>query len=251
MLPGSSSGGKDPAEIIKDSPKKWELILKRTKPVMEFLFKTTFRRYPKKLNVENKREIAKELLYPIKNIINTVEQSHWIQVLASKLKVEEKALIEALRRVKARELGEEILSTPKISKRSRIEELEEYVLGLVLKYSKHFNYFVKNFKENLFISSKIKNLFHALKSKKKLDSEQNYLKNYLIFKVEYCNLEDKDALSEIDCCIKEIKSNKIKKEMNELGLDIKEAEQRKDKTRLKKLTQKFSKLVEDLSKLNS
>lgn len=245
---------KDPADIIKENPKKWETALEKVNPVMEFYFESTLAKYPKTLKVDDKREIAKELLYPIKNIVNAVEQAHWLQVLASKLRVEEKSLAEALRRIRVRETGDEILSMPKISRKSRIQELEEYVLGLVFKYPKNFNYFVRNFKENIFINPDLKKLFYDLKSKKKLSSEQDYLKKNLIFRAEHCELEEKEVLEEINCCIKELKSHKIKEEMKEISLDIKEAECRSSGGRLraekiKKLTNKFLKLVEKLSNL--
>ena len=241
---------KDPAEIIKQSPEQWEKILEKTKPVMEFYFENTFAKYSDKLNVDDKREIAKELLYPIKNIANTVEQAHWLQVLASKLKVEEKSLTEALRRIQAREAGEEIFSVPRKNRKSRIEELEEHILSLGLKHKKHFDYLNKNLKENLLFKSELRDLFRDLKKEKKFSSEQEYLKNYLVFKAEYCDLDEKEVLPEIECCLKEIKTNKIKREMSEISLDLKEAEQGNEKTRLKKLTQKFSNLANKLSELN-
>ena len=241
---------KDPADIIKEAPKKWQTLLEKAKPVMEFYFENTFAKYDKTLSVDNKREIAKELLLPIKNIANTIEQAHWLQVLATKLKVEEKVLTEALRRVRAREAGKEIFSTPEIAQKSRIKELEEYILGLVLKYPKHVDYFKKNFKENFLTNSELKKVYRNLKSKKKVSSEETQLRNYLIFKVEHCNLEEKYVLEEIDCCIREIKTNKMKQEMSEISLDIKQAEERKDKTKLKKLTKKFSKLAQELNKIN-
>ena len=243
---------KDPADIIKENPKKWEEILKKAKPVMEFYFETCFAKYPKKLTIDNKREAAKELLFPIKNIANVVEQAHWLQVLALKLKVEEKALAEALRRIKIREAGEEIFSMPVVSQKSRIENLEEYLLGLALKYSKHFDYLKKDFKENLFTTPDLKKLFHDLKSKKKLSLEQDYLKKHLIFKVEHCDLEEKHILEEINCCIKEIKTNKIKEEMSEISLELKELENqpKADSPKRRKLTTKFSKLAQELNKLN-
>ena len=241
---------KDPADIIKENPKKWEEILKKAKPIMEFYFETTFAKYPKKLTIDNKREVAKELLFPIKNIANVVEQAHWLQVLALKLKIEEKALAEALRRIKIREAGEEIFSMPVVSQKSRIENLEEYLLGLALKHSKHFDYLKKDFKENLFTTPDLKKLFHDLKSKKKLSSEQDYLKKRLIFKVEHSTLEEKHVLEEINYCIKEIKTNKIKEEMSQVSLDMKQAEQKKNKSELKKLTAKFSKLAKQLNELS-
>jgi DNA primase len=242
---------KDPAEIIKENPQKWQEILDKAKPIMEFYFENTFAKYPKTLSVDNKREIAKELLYSIKNIANTVEQAHWLQVLASKLKVEEKALAEALRRIKAREIGEEIFSTPAMVQKSRIKELEEHLLGLVLRFPKHLAQLFENFKENLWTIPELKKVFHNLKLKKKsLTNEEKYLTDYLLFKAEHCNLEEKEALEEINCCIKELKLDKIKKELSQISLDIKEAEKEKNKIKLKSLTQKFSKLAQELNKLN-
>lgn len=240
---------KDPAEIIKENLEQWEKILGKTKPAMDFYFENTFAKYPDKLTVDAKREIAKELLYPIKNIANVVERAHWLQVLASKLKVEEKALNEALRRVEARELGEEILSAPRANRKSRMEELEEHILSLGLKHKKHFDYLVKNLKENLLTRLELRNLFHDFKKEKKLSPDQEYLKNYLIFKAEYCDLDEKEVLPEIESCLREIKANKIKQEMIGISLDIKEAEQKNEKTRLKELTQKFSNLANKLSEL--
>ena len=252
LLPGPPAGGKDPAEIIKQDSKKWQSILNKAKPIMEFYFESTFAKYSKTLSVDDKREIAKELLYPIKNIANTVEQAHWLQVLAAKLKVEERALTEALRRIKAREAGEEIFSLPAVSQRSRIADLEEHVLGLVLKYPKHQSHLIKNFKENLFTKAELRKVFHNLKSKNKPPSEEKYLINYLTFKAEHCDIEEKDVLDEIDSCIKELKANKIKEEMKEISLELKELENqpKADPPKARKLTQKFSKLAEELNKLN-
>jgi len=241
---------KDPAEIIKKNPKKWSEILEKAKPIMEFYFENTFSKYPKTLSVDNKREIAKELLFLIKNIANTIEQAHWLQVLASKLKVEERALTGALRKIKAREAGEEIFTTPAVVQKSRIKELEEHLLGLVLRFPKHVSHLMENFKENLLTTPELKKVFHNLKLEKKtLSEEEKYLTNYLLFKAEHCPIEEKESLEEINCCIKELKLDKIKKELSGISLDIKEAESEKNKTKLKNLTQKFSKLAQELSKL--
>ena len=242
-------GKKDPAEIIKENPEQWEKILEKTKPIMEFYFENTISKYPEHLNVDQKREIAKELLYPIKNIANAIEQSHWVQVLASKLKVEEKVLTETLKRIKAREAGDENFSAPQITKSGRIKDLEERLLGVALKHGQ-LDYLFENIKEGYFKNLEMKKLFNALKNKKELSKEENYLKDYLIFKAEYCELEDKYILPEINCCIKEIKAYNIKEEMRKITLDIKEAEQKSKKDDLKKLKEKFSKLTEELNQLN-
>jgi len=242
---------KDPAEIIKNNPKEWENILGKTKPIMEFYFDSVFAKYPKTLGVDDKREIAKELLYPIKNINNGVEQAHWLQLLASKLKVEEKTLLEALRRIKAREEGNEGPASPEVFKKSRTKDLEEYLLGLILKYPQHFECIKEGLEATLFGISENRNIFNKFVSKKEFTSEETFLVNYLSFKIEHSNLEEEKVADEMKCCVKELKLYHLKEELKSVGLDIREAEEKKDKEKLKDLTNKFSKLAEQLSELNN
>jgi len=251
---------KDPAEIIKKDQKKWEDILANAKPIMEFYFENTLSKYPKTLTVDAKREIAKELLYPIKNISNVIEQAHWLQVLASKLKVDERILVKALQKIKARESGEELPLTPEIRQESRIKNLEEYLLGLVLKHPQHLDCIKKEFDSTLLTISEIRDIFNKLKLmrnrfdlkkfQEKLSSEEVYLTNYLVFKVEYYDLEDEGIPDEMKSCIKEIKIYNLREKMNQTSLDIREAEEVKNKEGVKSLKEQFYKLAEELSELN-
>ena len=251
---------KDPAEIIKKDQKKWEDILANAKPIMEFYFENTLSKYPKTLTVDAKREIAKELLYPIKNISNVIEQAHWLQVLASKLKVDERILVKALQKIKARESGEELPLTPEIRHESRIKNLEEYLLGLVLKHPQHLDCIKKEFDSTLLTISEIRDIFNKLKLmrnrfdlkkfQEKLSSEEVYLTNYLVFKVEYYDLEDEGIPDEMKSCIKEIKIYNLREKMNQTSLDIREAEEAKNKEGVKSLKEQFYKLAEELSELN-
>ncbi len=249
---------KDPAEIIKQDPKKWDKILESPKPIMEFYFENALNKHKKEnLSVDDKREIAKELLLPIKNIVNVVEQAHWLQVLASKLKVEEKTLIEALRRIKDREEGRETPSEH-FAERSRIKEVEEILLGLVLKYPEHLEYLNKNFYESLLNTEELKKFVKNVKTENIKSEQDKFLANYLIFKVEHLNIEETEILKEMDFCIQTLKKNHFKEELVKISLDIKELENQpkagppraEDKDGLKKLNEKFCKLAEKLNELN-
>ena len=241
---------KDPAEIIKQNPEKWEKILENPKPIMEFYFENALNKHKKEnLSVDDKREVAKELLIPIKNVVNVVEQAHWLQVLASKLKVEEKTLIEALRRIKDREEGRETPSEH-FAERSRIKELEEILLGLVLKYPEHLEYLNKNFHDSLLNTEELKKFVKNIKENNIKSEQDKFLANYLIFKVEHLNIEEEEILKEMDFCICELKKNHLKEELVEISLNIKEAENNKNKEELQKLNEKFCKLAEELNELN-
>ncbi|HNU96990.1 MAG TPA: DNA primase [Candidatus Portnoybacteria bacterium] len=251
---------KDPAEIIKQSPEKWGKILENSKPIVDFYFENAFNKYKKEnLSIDDKREITKELLVPIKNIVNVVEQAHWLQVLASKLKIEEKILIEALRRIKDREEGKEMPSEH-FAERSRIKELEEILLGLVLKYPEHLEYLNKNFYESLLNTEELKKFVKSVKTNKIESKEDKFLADYLIFKVEHLNIEEAEVLKEMDFCIQELKKNHLKEKLIQISLDIKELENQpkdglpakeKDKEKLQKLNEKFCKLAEELSEITN
>jgi DNA primase len=242
--------GKDPAEIIGKNPKKWEQVLENSKPIMEFYFENTINKYPKNLSVDHKREIAKELLLPIKNIVNVVEQAHWLQILASKLKIEEKTLIEALRRIKSREEGRE-LPTEHFAERSRIKEIEEILLGLALKYPEHLEYLNKNFYESLLNTEELKKFVKNVRMDNIKSEEDKFLANYLIFKVEHLNIEEKEVLKEMDFCIKTLKEIFLKEELVKISLEMKEAEDAKKQDEVNKLKEKSCKIIDELDQLNT
>ena len=243
---------KDPAELIKKSPQTWQKILSETKPVMDFYFENEFSKHPKTLSVENKRTIAKELLYPIKNIANSVEQAHWLQVLASKLKVEEKSLVEALRKIKSREEGiENDEPAPEIYKKSRIKDLEEYFLGLLLKHFQYLDVIKKELGTIKMTADELRKIFDKIKTQKEFSAEENHLIDYLTFKIEHSNLEEEKVLDEIKCCIKELKTHNLKETLKEISLDIKEAEEEKNREKVKELTQKFLKLTQELNEITN
>lgn len=257
------SKDKDPADIIKKNSKDWKKAIEGARPIMEFYFENVFSKYsPKKL--EDKRQIAKELLPLIKRIANGIERAHWIQILASKLNVEEKLLSEALAKVRIE--GESSYARATESRgraaleKSRLENLEQNLLGLVLKYPEHLDNIKKNLNQGHFTSENTRRIFQELKkqkSSKKIDLEKikkeslpdyPYYIDHIMFQVEHCDLEDKDILKEINFCIKEIKSNYFKKKLSEISLEIKKAEKEEDKKEVKKLMEEFNKLSKELIK---
>jgi hypothetical protein len=169
--------------------------------------------------------------------------------LASKLKVAEKSLVEALRRIKSREEGREIPSE-QFSERSRIKELEEILLGLTLKYPEHLDFLNKNFYDSLLNTEELKKFLKNLKSNNIQSEADKFLANYLIFKVEHLELDEKEALKEMDFCICELKKNYLKEELAQISIEMKSAEEINNKEELKKLTEKFCALAEQMSQLS-
>ena len=249
----------DPAEYIRENPSLWEKAVKNAKELIQFYLDNAFARNDDK-TAEGKKEISKSVLPMIKKISNKVEQSHWIQKTANRLKVQETVLIEEMNKLKdvdAIDISrKQVHST--IQKPSASDNLEEYTLGLILTDNKSF----KKCKESycyLFINSNFKEIFEKIfeilkkdKSKKinlndlkkELPDNLASLVDDIIFKIETQKnlVEEFESSEETIFCFKQLKKRYIKEKLNDLNLAINEAESKKDKISIKKLTEEFNKL---------
>jgi len=99
---------KDPGEIAAADPALWYKTVQEAKPVIDWYFDLAFQQDTitkmqdtnKELTSQEKKEIAKELLPIIKKIPDTIEQAHYIGLLAKKLGISEKVIFEALNKAK-------------------------------------------------------------------------------------------------------------------------------------------------------
>jgi len=247
----------DPAGYIQKNASLWEKAIEKAQDLIEFYLNNALLRNNSE-TVEGKKEISKSVLPMIKKISNKVEQAHWLQKTAQKLKVQEAVLIEEMGKIKDNDL-EERFSSPNrnlevISSRDKTSELEEYTIGLLLMKNEDFNKYKKE-PSYLFVNPNLEEIFKILKKskgkkinlnnlKKKIPS---YLTNHLdelIFKIEAeMSLTDEFNIDkEIKFCFIQLKKRYFHNKLNYLNLAIKEAEDKKDKSSIKKLTTEFNKL---------
>ena len=244
--------GKDAADIILKNPKEWQIALENPKSILEFYFQSAFSgRDPK--TPEGKKEISKILLPALKRIPNEIERSYWIQKLAEELEVKEEKVEEELKKVKILDeifphssfpsstegelYGIESEEKINLTVKSRKELLEEMLVILILKSPQNINLIEEN-KLALF-SPQIREIFENLAKKQKIDSD--YF-NYLCLKAEIEELEEKEILPEIQLCLREIQTMKIKKRLDEISREIKKAENEKNLEKIKELIQEFNQL---------
>lgn len=93
---------KDPGEMVESDPELWKKAVSEAQPVIDWYFRLAFKNFGqdgKELTPQEKKEIAKELIPIIKKIPDTIEQAHYIGVLAKKLGVAEQIIFEALNKV--------------------------------------------------------------------------------------------------------------------------------------------------------
>ncbi|MFC1663896.1 DNA primase [Patescibacteria group bacterium] len=251
----------DPADIISKNPKEWEKLVKNAKSIVEFYFEIAFSRFDSK-TPEEKKEISKIVLPAIKRIPNKIEQSHWTQNLAKKLEVKEESIEEELKKVKLEGFSDAYGLDPEelgqLPPKSRKELLEErlVVLLLISKSSENLKLITEKELVNFFPKMKEilafvkKNLTQGLKfDVKELSSDLASFFNYLYLKSEIEEIEEKDIVPEIQCCLREINSLEIKNKLDKISQEIKKSENEKDSKRINVLIEKFNKLAGKLNNL--
>ena len=251
----------DPAGYIQKNPSLWEKAVEKAQDLIEFYLNNAILRNDPE-TVEGKKEISKSVLPMIKKISNKVEQAHWLQKTASKLKVQESVLIEEMEKIKDSDLEGGFSSLNKnievISSRNKTDELEEYVIGLLLMKNDNFKECKKE-ASYLFTDPGLEEIFKILKKskgkkvnlkdlKKKIPSDLASNLDELSFKIEaQMSLTDEfDLNKEIKFCFNQLKKRYFHNKLNYLNLAIKEAEDKQNKSSIKKLTAEFNKLSKQM-----
>ncbi len=248
---------RDPADCIKKNPEDWKEMIGKTQGIIDFYFKDAFSRAdPKK--VEGKKEIAKMLLPVLKRVPDKIEQAHWLRILSQKLGIEEKFLAEAMNLVKidSSYYQKEDIGQEKKKAMSRVEMLEERLLGMLLVFPKK----AKIVDKDLFTSPIIAKIFEELqksrKSKSFFDDFQKSLSpelstqvRLLAFKAEQeKDDEDIDIKKEIKDCTSQLRGEKLRRKLKEVSFKIKEAEEGKDRVTLGILTKEFNEVSKKLGR---
>ncbi len=253
----SISNGKDPADLIKESPQTWQNTIKQAKSILDFYFESAFLQYDKNTPA-GKRDISKTLLPAISRIPNKIEQDHWVRELAKKLEVGEESVRQELKKynnpiLAQKESQEEPESPPK---KTRKELIEERIISLALNepassdlmeeeaincFSSGYRQVIAAFKENpQDFNKKLEKLEFSEEIKKTVQA--------LAFRgeVEIQQAEVFDCKQELSACFKELKTLVIKEKLTNISEQIRKAEQEKDSQASEKLAEEFNKLSKTL-----
>ena len=249
---------KDPADIISNDPQEWKELIKNAKSILDFYFKTTFSKFNCD-KPEDKKEIAKILLPVIKKIPNRIEQSHWIQKLAMKLGVKEEDIEVELNKVQKQKQESIVIQKENFNNNheknseNRKKILEEKIISLILNWPKGLSLIDEN--SLSFFSSQNKLILSDLKKIPDFNfKNKDWLKNFSPELVDFLNKlclqaeieKEPEPKKEIKICLKEIKNLIVREKLDKLSLDIKRAEQEKNKEQVENLTQEFIKLSQKL-----
>jgi DNA primase len=241
------SQDKDPADIVlKEGEEKWREMVRESKPIAEFFFNLAVNK--KNLDsIEDRKKVLKEFLPKVRKMENTMEQSYWVEKLASVLKSKEEDIRAELNKlkVKKQEIKEEECLT---GKKTRREMLEEKILALVLKDRTRialidnvslFSFPQKDILER--IKEKQDVSFEELKEKfKEAEKMVNFL-NYIFLKAEV--LEELEEEEELKKCLSEMEILSQKEKQSALHLKIKDLEKQGESDKVKSLLEEFKNLI--------
>src|SRR5512143_1044259 len=126
--------GKDPDELMQDDPQAWQTLVENAPPVVPFVIDALSA--GRDLNdPREKAKLSKEVLPIIRDVADPVEQTVYVQQLARRLKVDERAMFDQMRVVSSAppKQRRHITPVPETPKRDTTD-LEQYTLSLLLRH---------------------------------------------------------------------------------------------------------------------
>jgi DNA primase len=228
--------GKDPADIILEKgEEEWQKVILKEIPIMDYYFKTAFEGRDIK-SVKDKKAISSELVPEIKRINNNIEQAHFIQLLADRLKVREDDIRAELSKVKEEklEIDEKRVAHKEENQKDKIQK----------KFLKLFLIQKIPIEERLFTERYV-NIFRELESKKIEDIiEDKKLLAEIVLGVE----KEKEILKEnevtieheLENCIHQLNKIFFEEDKRKLSLEIKNE---KDLDKKNKLLVEYNNII--------
>ena len=253
---------KDPDDMARKAPGEYKKALKKAQGVWDFLVDLVFSKHDETSGT-GKAKISKEIIPVLAEISDEIVQAHYIEKVARKLGVPRDAVADQTRKTKAAvATGAPKIAIPiKPKTKPRRELLEERLLALafqsdpkIISERKTFSLFAaplttriakeyrkyskgnKEFNPSDFAASLPKELVQGF-ADMILEDVQSLIEKPQIFKKEQTLV------------IRELSFLKIKDELTALGEKIREYEEKDEKGKLRKAEEKFSKLSEELTRL--
>jgi DNA primase len=171
--------GRDPDEIIRDDPEVWREATENPQPIMEFLIDRAASRYDQS-SVSGREKLVAAVLPTLRTISDPVRRDGYLQLLARRSGVEERTLLEALRRrdepasggarattqVGARINLEAIMAQPDAldprAVERAIEPAEATLLRLMLLYPSRYHTTTEAIDADPFVTTPARELWKAL-----------------------------------------------------------------------------------------
>lgn len=234
--------GKDPAECAKKDISLWQRAVEHSRGLMDFYISTAFSKNNPQ-TVEGKKEIAKVILPAISRVPNKIEQAHWLQEIAGRLKVEELVLSEEMKKIKTGSDYPIIETAVAAEKKDNRNNLEEYLLGIILANA-GVAAKIRDESPEIFVSAELREIFECLRQQisqeKKINKNLKFLPSHLAgranealfrFEAQKFLSPDCDWDKEIDFCLCRLNEQRRRRRVGQKEQEIREAESQNDKNK--------------------
>ncbi|MFZ3074126.1 MAG: DNA primase [Minisyncoccales bacterium] len=248
--------GKDPADVIAQSPEEWRKAVANTRTIMEFYFDRAFAASDKN-TPQGRKKIVGFVLPVIKMIPNAVEQAYWLQKIADRLEVRdihyEDYLRQELKKVKLNEyISEEVKDAASAPALPREKRLEERLLALSIKYPKIAGLIEKPVLDSF--SASAKEIIEKIKTVENFNGEglgngAKDLYEAIFMEAESETINEKAAAGEAEFHSGQIKDILFKNSLANLSCELLEAEKRGDAQTAARLRDQFNLLAKSFAQI--
>ncbi|UMX48214.1 MAG: DNA primase [Candidatus Nealsonbacteria bacterium DGGOD1a] len=248
--------GKDPADVIAQSPEEWRKAVANTRTIMDFYFDRAFAADDKN-TPQGRKKIVGFVLPVIKMIPNAVEQAYWLQKIADRLEVRdihyEDYLRQELKKVKLNEYISEgvnnAVSAPALPREKR---LEERLLALSIKYPKIAGLIEKPALDSF--SASAKEIIEKIKTVENFNGEglgngAKDLYEAIFMEAESETIDEKAAVGEAEFHSGRIKGILFKNSLANLSRELLEAEKKGDAQTAARLRDQFNLLAKSSAQI--
>ncbi len=164
--------GKDPDQIIRESPEQWQQLVARATPIIEYVFHMVASKLDL-AELTDKSSAVDQLLPVVNEIKDAVSQAHYLQQLSRLVGVDERELSSALRRlrrpVKSKQKLETVQPSTIISSLLFRDPLAEYCLAMLFRYP-NLRSHASELSADFFPHSESRQLFLAWRDSADVDS---------------------------------------------------------------------------------
>ena len=253
---------KDPADYVKKYGAGWSDIVSKAKPVMEFYFDKAKAGFDPN-SAESKKTVISILAPFVKRLSSQVERAHWVAQLAFFLRAKEDAIEADIAIAKDDLPSEEFVVhtavAPALAPEKEDDILSQALLSIIMKNPVLFKEELKNIRSDLldtYTANAIARLMAgdsgniAEMMKEFREKEQSYKLEFAYLRSQelWKDFGDDDLKFEFENLISKINKRAISAQLNTLVYDMKDAETKKDKEKIRELSLKFTELTNQLPK---
>lgn len=248
------TGAKDPDELIRQNPKAWDKAVKQAPLFLDYYIDKLFENFSA-TSVERKKEIKEEIFPLIEKLTDSLEQDHYLQILAAKFGTVINVLKQSMKKTGRAEAVKQDTKQKVLGVAGGMDlvaEAQKLVLGGMLSDQKFLNLVLREGILEDFTDLQVKQIAEVLFANQALSQEllNSTLAKEAVFMLNFSKEEsasEEAFLKDLTNAFFALRNRTLKQLQAKLQLKIQEAEKQKDFEAIQDLQKDFfntSKLIQ-------